>query len=31
VQEFDGAAYYSRPDFTDADRPFRDIRDFETP
>lgn len=29
VQEFDGSAYYYRPDFTDADRPFRDIRDFE--
>jgi len=28
VQEFDGAAYYYRPDFNDADRPFRDIRDF---
>ena len=31
VQEFDGAAYYYRPDFTDADTPFKDIRDFETP
>jgi len=30
VQEFDGAAYYYRPDFTDAGRPFRDIRDFES-
>jgi putative pyruvate formate lyase activating enzyme len=29
VQEFDGASYYYRPDFTDADRPFKDIRDFE--
>jgi putative pyruvate formate lyase activating enzyme len=29
VQEFDGAAYYYRPDFNDAERPFRDIRDFE--
>jgi putative pyruvate formate lyase activating enzyme len=29
MQEFDGAAYYYRPDFTDAERPFRDIRDFE--
>jgi len=29
MQEFDGAAYYYRPDFTDAKRPFRDIRDFE--
>lgn len=29
VQEFDGSSYYYRPDFSDADRPFRDIRDFE--
>ncbi|MFN2531402.1 MAG: radical SAM protein [Pyrinomonadaceae bacterium] len=29
MQEFDGAAYYYRPDFSDQDRPFRDIRDFE--
>ena len=29
VQEFDGASYYYRPDFSDSDRPFRDIRDFE--
>ena len=29
VQEFDGSSFYYRPDFTDADRPFRDIRDFE--
>jgi putative pyruvate formate lyase activating enzyme len=29
VQEFDGASYYYRPDFSDADTPFRDIRDFE--
>ena len=29
VQEFDGAAYYYRPDFSDQQRPFRDIRDFE--
>jgi len=28
VQEFDGASYYYRPDFTDSDQPFRDIRDF---
>jgi putative pyruvate formate lyase activating enzyme len=31
VQEFDGASYYYRPDFTDADTPFRDIRDFDQP
>ncbi len=29
VQELDGASYYYRPDFTDSERPFRDIRDFE--
>jgi putative pyruvate formate lyase activating enzyme len=29
VQEFDGAAYYYRPDFSDQEKPFRDIRDFE--
>ena len=29
VQEFDGASYYYRPDFSDSDRPFHDIRDFE--
>jgi putative pyruvate formate lyase activating enzyme len=29
VQEFDGASYYYRPDFNDADSPFKDIRDFE--
>src|SRR5215212_10423836 len=29
VQEFDGAAYYYRPDFDDRDKPFKDIRDFE--
>jgi putative pyruvate formate lyase activating enzyme len=30
VQEYDGAAFYYRPDFSDRDRPFRDIRDFES-
>ncbi len=29
MQEFDGAAFYYRPDFTDRDKPFKDIRDFE--
>lgn len=29
VQEYDGAAFYYRPDFNDQERPFRDIRDFE--
>jgi putative pyruvate formate lyase activating enzyme len=30
VQEFDGSSYYYRPDFSDNERPFRDIRDFES-
>ncbi len=29
LQEYGGAAHYYRPDFTDTERPFRDIRDFE--
>ena len=29
VQELDGASYYYRPDFTDSEKPFKDIRDFE--
>ena len=29
VQEFDGASYYYRPDFSDVEKPFKDIRDFE--
>jgi len=28
MQEFDGAAFYYRPDFTNSDTPFKDIRDF---
>jgi putative pyruvate formate lyase activating enzyme len=28
MQEFDGAAYYYRPDFGDSETPFKDIRDF---
>ena len=28
MQEYDGAAHYYRPDFTDSKTPFRDIRDF---
>jgi putative pyruvate formate lyase activating enzyme len=28
MQEYEGASHYYRPDFTDPDRPFRDIRDF---
>ena len=30
VQEYESASYYYRPDFTDAEKPFRDIRDFES-
>ncbi|MDQ2920865.1 MAG: radical SAM protein [Acidobacteriota bacterium] len=28
MQEFDGAAYYYRPDFANRETPFTDIRDF---
>ncbi len=28
VQEYDGAAFYYRPDFSNHDTPFRDVRDF---
>lgn len=28
MQEYDGSAFYYRPDFNDDDTPFRDIRDF---
>ncbi len=28
MQEYDGAAHYYRPDFTNTDAPFTDIRDF---
>jgi putative pyruvate formate lyase activating enzyme len=30
MQEFDGAAYYYRPDFANRETPFKDIRDFTT-
>lgn len=29
MQEYESASYYYRPDFTDADEPFKDIRDFK--
>jgi putative pyruvate formate lyase activating enzyme len=29
MQEYEGASHYYRPDFSDAERPFRDIRDFD--
>jgi len=28
MQEYDGAAFYYRPDFSDRETPFRDVRDF---
>ena len=28
LQEFDGAPFYYRPDFNNAETPFRDVRDF---
>jgi putative pyruvate formate lyase activating enzyme len=28
MQEYESASYYYRPDFEDAEKPFRDIRDF---
>ncbi len=29
MQEYESASYYYRPDFTDKDEPFKDIRDFQ--
>ncbi|MCU1289664.1 MAG: Radical domain protein [Acidobacteria bacterium] len=29
MQEYESASYYYRPDFTDEDKPFKDIRDFQ--
>ena len=29
MQEYESASYYYRPDFEDADKPFKDIRDFQ--
>ncbi|HMF56955.1 MAG TPA: radical SAM protein [Pyrinomonadaceae bacterium] len=29
MQEYDGAAHYYRPDFTDRETPFKDVRDFQ--
>lgn len=28
MQEYESASYYYRPDFTDTEKPFKDIRDF---
>jgi putative pyruvate formate lyase activating enzyme len=30
IQEFEGAAHYYRPDFSNREKPFKDIRDFES-
>jgi putative pyruvate formate lyase activating enzyme len=30
LQEFDGSAFYYRPDFNDSATPFKDIRDFSS-
>ncbi|MBA2734460.1 MAG: radical SAM protein [Acidobacteria bacterium] len=30
MQEYDGASHYYRPDFADQEKPFKDIRDFQT-
>jgi putative pyruvate formate lyase activating enzyme len=29
MQEYESASHYYRPDFTDKDKPFKDIRDFK--
>jgi putative pyruvate formate lyase activating enzyme len=29
MQEYDGASHYYRPDFSDPEQPFKDIRDFQ--
>lgn len=29
MQEFESPSHYYRPDFTDAEKPFKDIRDFQ--
>jgi putative pyruvate formate lyase activating enzyme len=29
LQEYESASHYYRPDFTDAEKPFKDIRDFQ--
>jgi putative pyruvate formate lyase activating enzyme len=29
LQEYNSASHYYRPDFTDSEKPFKDIRDFE--
>ena len=30
MQEYDGASHYYRPDFTDRETPFKDVRDFQS-
>ena len=30
IQEYESASHYYRPDFTDKEKPFKDIRDFQS-
>jgi putative pyruvate formate lyase activating enzyme len=30
MQEYDGASHYYRPDFSDQETPFKDVRDFQS-
>lgn len=30
MQEYEAASFYYRPDFTDSEKPFKDIRDFQS-
>lgn len=30
IQEYESASHYYRPDFTDREKPFKDIRDFQS-
>jgi putative pyruvate formate lyase activating enzyme len=30
MQEYESASHYYRPDFTDKDKPFKDVRDFQS-
>jgi len=29
MQEYESASHYYRPNFDDAEKPFKDIRDFQ--
>jgi hypothetical protein len=30
MQEYESASHYYRPDFTDKEKPFKDIRDYQS-